>query len=122
TKKLGTCLGEVPDVKSKDDLKAAKEKPQTITVDLDTSQGDLGEVAKAISECDTPHKDKVPPSATLVVRAPGLNDGNIEKVADALKDLKGVDAKESKCDVKKKEIHVKLDGKGGAKLADIKKA
>ena len=109
-------------MKSKIALKATKEDPQTITVDLDTSQGDLGDVAKAVSECDTPHKEKVAPAAILVVRAPALNDDNIEKVADALKEVKGVDAKESKCDVKKKEIHVKLDGKGGAKLADIRKA
>ncbi len=103
-------------------LKATKEKPQTVTINLDTEKGDLGDVAKAVCDCDTPHKEKVAPTATLILPAPGLNEGNSEKVADALKDIKGVDAKESKADIKKKEIHVKLDAKGGAKLADIKKA
>ena len=39
-----------------------------------------------------------------------------------LKGLKGVDAAASRADVAKKEIHVKLDDQGGAKLADIEKA
>ena len=103
-------------------LKATKEKPQIVTVELDTSKGDVGDIAKAVCDCDTPHKEKVAPTATLIIPAPGLNEGNAEKVADALQDVKGVDAKESKANVKRKEIRVKLDAKGGAKLADIKKA
>ena len=58
----------------KDALKATKEKPQTVTVDLDTSKGDLGDIAKAVCDCDTPHKEKVAPSATLIVPAPGLDE------------------------------------------------
>lgn len=109
-------------MKGKVDLKAAKEDPQTVTVDLDTSKGDVGDVAKAVAGAKTPHAAKVPPFAVLVVDAPGLNDKNADKVDDALKGVKGVDAKASKGDVKGKMINVSLDANGGAKLADIKKA
>src|SRR5437667_3280727 len=112
-KKLGDAFAEVSAVKGKVALKATKEKPQTITIDLDTDKGDVGDVAKAIAECDTPHKDTVAPSATLVISAPGLTEDNAEKVSDALKEVKGVDAKESKANVKRKEISVKLGDKGG---------
>jgi len=109
-------------VDGKATLKAAKKDPQTITIKLDTGKGDLGDIAKAVSNCDTPHKDTVAPAAALIVAAPGLTSDNKAKIKDALKDVKGVDVKETKCDVKKKEIYVMLDGKGGAKLANIKKA
>jgi hypothetical protein len=112
----------VPGVESKAGLKAAKEAPQTVTIDLDTSKADVGDIAKAISACDTPHKAKVAPSAALIVSAPGLTEDNKSKIKDALKDVKGVDGAETKCDVKKQEIYVHLSAKGGAKMADITKA
>jgi hypothetical protein len=59
---------------------AAKEAPQTVSVDLDTSKGDVGDIAKAISACDTPHKAKVAPSAALIVSAPGLTADNKSKI------------------------------------------
>jgi len=95
--------------------------PATVIIDL--KEADIGDLAKAAADAETPHRgSKGAPSVTLVVKAPGLTEDNAEKVSDALKDVKGVDAKESKANVKKKEIHVKLDDKGGAKCADIKKA
>jgi F0F1-type ATP synthase delta subunit len=112
----------VPGVESKVALKAAKEAAQTISVDLDTSKGDVGDIAKAISECDTPHKAKIAPSAALIVSAPGLTADNKSQIKEALKDVKGVDGAETKCDVKKQEIYVGLSAKGGAKVADITKA
>ena len=102
---------------------AGKDKPTTVTVVIDLAKGDVGDLAKCCADCDTPHKgSKGACSATLVVDAPSLTKGNAEKVEAALKDVKGVDAKASKAQVKSKEIHVKLADKGGAKLADIKKA
>jgi hypothetical protein len=112
----------VPGVDSKVALKASKEAPQTISVDLDTGKGDVGDIAKAISACDTPHKAKIAPSAALIVSAPGLTADNKSQIKDALKDVKGVDGAETKCDVKKQEIYVHLSAKGGAKVADITKA
>ncbi len=56
------------------------------------------------------------------VKAPSLSSDNVKKVRDALKDVKGVDVKNTHCNVEKEEISVKLDDKGGAKLADINKA
>jgi hypothetical protein len=103
-------------------LKPAKEDPQTVSIELDTGKGDLGDIAKAVSACETPHKAKVAPAAALIVSAPSLTDGNKSKIKDALKDVAGVDGAETKCDVKKKEIYVHLGAKGGAKLADITKA
>jgi hypothetical protein len=112
----------VPGVESKAALKAAKEEPQTVSVDLDTKKADVGDIAKAISAADTPHKAKVAPSAALVVSAPALTADNKSKIKDALKDVKGVDSAETACDVKKQEIYVHLSAKGGAKVADITKA
>ena len=112
----------MPGVESKVALKAAKEDPQTVSVNLDTAKGDVGDIAKAISACETPHKAKVAPSAALIVSAPGLTEDNKSKIKDALKDVKGVDGAETKCDVKKQEIYVHLSAKGGAKVANITKA
>ena len=82
----------------------------------------MGDIAKAISACDTPHKAKVAPSASLIVSAPGLTEDNKAKIKGVLKDVKGVDGAETKCDVKKQEIYVHLSAKGGAKVADVTKA
>jgi hypothetical protein len=112
----------VPGVDSKVALKPSKEAPQAVSIDLDTAKGDVGDIAKAISATDTPHKGKVAPAAALIVSAPALTDNNKSKIKDALKDVKGVDGAETKCDVKKQEIYVHLSAKGGAKVADIKKA
>jgi copper chaperone CopZ len=121
-KALGDSLGGVTGIDGKVELKATKKDPQIISIKLDTEKGDLGDIAKAVSNTDTPHKDTVAPSATFIFKAPGLTDGNKGKLKDALKDVKGVEAAKTKCDPKKKEIYVLLSGKGGAKLADIKKA
>src|SRR5262249_3330764 len=121
-KALGKALVEVPGVESKAALKATKEAPQEVSVTLDTSKADVGDIAKAISETDTPHKAKVAPGVALIVSAPGLTDDNKSKIKDALKDVKGIDDDETKCDVKKQEIYVHLSAKGGAKVADINKA
>ena len=43
-------------------------------------------------------------------------------VEPALAKLQGVEVKGSKLDIKAKEVRIRLDGKGGAKLADIKAA
>ena len=95
----------------------------SIPLMFDSAKADVGDLAKAAASADTPHRDsRGAPSATLVLPAPHITTANAKKVADALKGLKGVDAAASRADVAKKEIHVKLDDRGGAKLADIEKA
>ena len=120
-KALGDALGGVSGL-DKVQLKVTKKDLQIITIKLDTEKGDLGDIAKAVSNADTPHKDTVAPSATLIVSASALTEDNKGKLKDALKDVKGVEAAKTKCNPKKKEIYVLLSGKGGAKLAEIKKA
>jgi hypothetical protein len=95
----------------------------SVPVVYDSAKADVGDLAKATAAADTPHRDsRGAPSATLVLPAPKMTAANAKKVVDALKGLKGVDAAASRADLAKKEIHVKLDDQGGAKLADIEKA
>jgi hypothetical protein len=97
--------------------KPTKAAPQAV-VEFDTGKCDVGDLAKAAAGAQTPHVAQGAPSATLVLAAAGGADE--KKVQEALATVKGVDAKKSA--VKKGEIHVKLDDKGGAKLADIQTA
>jgi hypothetical protein len=101
-------------------LKATKEDPQFISIDLDTSKSDVGDVGKAVGATDTPHKDKVAPAAAVVIPAKGLAKDDDDKVRKALTGVKGVIAKEARAE--KGEAVVPLDPKGGAKLSEIKKA
>jgi hypothetical protein len=94
----------------------------TVTVDIEPAKGDVGDLAKAAAGADTPHKAKGAPTTRLIVDAPGLTDANAKGVADALKNVKGVDAAKSKANVKDQKIYVRLDDKGGAHLAEIQKA
>jgi hypothetical protein len=117
---LTKALVGVPGVKVQSDLKAAKLEAQTVTVDLDTSKSDVGDVAKSVAAATTPHKEKVEPQAALVVTVKGVTKADTDKVRKALQDVKGVVAKEST--VQKGEVHVALDNDGGAKLEEINKA
>jgi hypothetical protein len=110
----------VPGVKVQQELKAAKLAAQTITIDLDTSKSDLGDVAKAVAGTTTPHQDTVAPEAALVVPVKGVAKGDTRKVQKALQEVKGVVAKESTA--RQGEAIVALDNQGGAKLEDVTKA
>lgn len=91
-----------------------------VTVDIDPSKADVGDLAKAAAAAETPHRAKGAPSATLVLPARGVKKTDQAKIRAALKRVKGVDAQASM--VGNNQILVKLDDGGGAKLADIKKA
>lgn len=101
-------------------LKPAKEDPQFISVDLDTAKADIGDLAKAVGNCTTPHKDKVAPCLAVAISVKGLTKGDAAKVQKALEGIKGVVAMQSRAE--QGEAIIFLDGKGGAKLSDIKKA
>jgi hypothetical protein len=91
-----------------------------VVVDIDSSKGDVGDLAKAAADAETPHRAKGAPTVALILPGGGLKKGDDAKLAEALEGVKGVDAKASS--VRGKAVIVKLDDKGGAKLADIKKA
>ena len=120
---LTEAMRKVPSVKVVEKpSKKVLSTTSTTVVDIDLGKADLGELAKAIADTETPHRSKEAPSSFLVLEAPGLTKANARSIAEALKAVRGIDAKESKGDVKAKEIHVRLDGRGGSHLADVKKA
>jgi hypothetical protein len=114
----------VPDAKVKGKIgKGEGEKMEVkVTVDITPDKGDVGDLAKAAAEADTPHKSKGAPTTRLILKAPSLTKENAKGVADALKGVKGVNAKQSRADVDEQMIYVRLNDKGGAKLSDIQKA
>jgi hypothetical protein len=117
---LTKALVEVPGVKVEGTLKPVKTEAQMVTVDLDTTKSDVGEVAKAIAASKTPHAKLVEPAAALVVAAKGIKKGDTEKVRKALADVKGVVAKESSAE--EGQVIVSLNNQGGARLVEITKA
>jgi len=117
---LTKALGEVPGVKIESEIKPAKLEAQQVTIDLDTTKSDVGEVAKAIAAANTPHKDKVEPQAALVVPLKKVTKDDTNTVKKSLADVKGVVAKASSAG--RGEVIVQLDNQGGARLAEITKA
>jgi hypothetical protein len=105
---------------------ATKEKPDTVLT-FDPKKTDVGEIAQAVAGTKTPNRDKGAPAAILVLgyeRLDGSAAGDEQylpkKVEAAVEKLKGVDAKGCKLDFKQRQLLLKLDDKGGAKLADIR--
>lgn len=114
-----TALEKVPTVKLKD--KPTLKTPVAV-LDVDVAKSDVGALGKAVAAAETPHKAEEAPAAYLVLAAPALTAANSKKLTPALKGVKGVNAALSSSDAKKKEITVRLDSSGDAKLADIQKA
>ncbi|SRR5260370_4593856 len=104
-----------------------KDQPVAV-VAFDPAKVDVGELARLVAGAETPNRSKGAPSATLVLKYQRL-DGSAaadevylpKKVEEAFARLKGVDAKKCRLDTKTKELHIRLDDQGGARLADIKK-
>jgi copper chaperone CopZ len=119
-KALTKTLTGVSGVKLEESLKPAKTEAQMLSIDLDTSKSDVGDVAKAIAETKTPHAKLAPPGAALIVSVKGVTKADTEKVRKALHDVKGVSAKESSAGAG--EVVVGLDHSGDAKLSEITKA
>lgn len=72
-------------------------------------EADLVVVGERVKQADTLHRDSAPPALGLVLFAE-LDKKTAKASLAALKELKGIDAKASKADVKKGEIRVKLAG------------
>ena len=118
------ALARLPDVKVAQ--RVTKEKPVAV-VAFDPAKADVGDLARAVAQIQTGRRDKF--STTIVLRYKRLDakaaaDETVLPgiVEPAFAKLQGVEVKGSKLDTKAKEIRITLDGKGGAKLADIKAA
>src|SRR5262249_56052241 len=107
--------------------KPTKDDP-TARVAFDPAKADVGDLARAVAGAQTPDREKGAPSATLVLAYERLDGSAVAdeaylpgKVEKALANLKGVDAKKSKIDFKKRQLLIRLDDKGGARLSHVKK-
>jgi hypothetical protein len=104
--------------------KPTKEKPET-RIALDLAKTDLGQLARAVAEAKI---SKGPASTTLILGYARLDASALAdeaflppRVEPALAKLAGLEAKKCSFDFKNQLLFVKLDDKGGAKLADILK-
>jgi hypothetical protein len=123
---ISRALGKISGVKVSG--KITKDEP-TARVTFDPDKADVGDLARAVADVKTAGREK--PSALLVLGYKRSDDSLIkddefvpryaERALAKLKG-KGVDGKDWKLDTKKREVHIRLEEKGGAKLADIKAA
>ena len=118
------ALRRVPNMKVAN--RPSAENPTVILVPLQGAKYDLGDLARAVAGTRMPVQAKGTPSAALALT---YKEPDGEAVASLGRDLeticaklKGVDARKCQFDTSKKEIQIKLDDKGGARLADIKAA
>jgi copper chaperone CopZ len=123
---VGKSLMQVPNAKVAT-FPSAKD-PTMLVGGVRGATFDVGDLAAAGAQVKTPNRDKGAPSATLLLRYK-LSGTDVESedalaasVEKALAQVKGVDAKKSKLDSRQKRLAVKLDDRGGAKLAEIKAA
>lgn len=70
----------------------------------------LGKAAVAISKAATPHKNQAPPSLSLEVLLPGLDEKSAAVARQALAKVDGVDAEKSKANTKLGVLAVRLAG------------
>jgi hypothetical protein len=118
------ALAQVPDIKVA--TRPTAQNPTIILAPLEGAKYDLGDLARTVAGTKTTNRLKGAPSAALLLT---YKEPDSEAAAARARDLKmicakleGVDAKKCQLDAQKKELQIKLDDKGGAKLADIKKA
>jgi hypothetical protein len=117
------ALAKVPNIKVA--TRPTAQNPTVILGPLEGAKYDLGDLARKVAGTQTPNRRKGAPSAALVLTYKE-RDGEAAALARDLKTicakLEGVDAKKCRLDTQNKEVQIKLDDRGGAKLADIKKA
>jgi hypothetical protein len=116
-----SALSKVPNIKVA--TRPTVRNPTVILVPLEGAKYDLGDLARTVAGTKTPNRAKGAPSAALLLTYEGLDGGSAALARDLKRicaRLKGVDAKRCRLDTQRKELQIKLDDKGGAKLADIK--
>jgi hypothetical protein len=120
------ALAKVPGVKVS--RKVTKDE-SVARLAFDPATADVGDLARAVAGVKTSGREK--PAARLVLGYQRFDDSLIPdneflppRIEQALAKLKGkgVDGKDWKLDTKNREVHIRLEAKGGAKLADIKAA
>jgi copper chaperone CopZ len=121
--KIAEAINKVPSAKVKGKIPAGKSKDAgaKASVTIDLAKCDVGDLAKAVAGADTYHRTLGAPSASLILKAPGLTEENAKNLKQALMNTPGVISASSTSNLKLNEIYVRLDDKGGAKLADIEK-
>jgi hypothetical protein len=119
------ALRQIPKLKVA--VRPTTKSPVAVVVSHRGASYDLGDLARAVAEAQTPNRDKGTPSTSLVLRYKTSKGGaDAEALARNLKTtcskLKGVEAEKCRLDTERREVHIKLDGKGGARLSEIKSA
>jgi hypothetical protein len=121
---IAAALSQVPNIKVA--TRPTAQNPTVIVVPLEGAKYDLGDLARTVGGTKTPNRAKGAPSTALLLT---YKERDGEAAASLARDLKticakleGVDSKKCQLDIQKKEFQIKLDDKGGAKLADIKAA
>src|SRR5262249_50345518 len=120
------AIRKIPSVKVA--IRPTTRNPIAMVVPLRGANYDVGDLARAVAKAQTPNRAKGAPSAALVLsyksrKGRTVTENSLARtLAATCAKLKGVDAKKCKLDTGRKEVHVKLDDKGGAKLSEIKAA
>jgi hypothetical protein len=104
----------------KSTVRESKEKPAEVTASVEPTS-DLSTYANAIAAVNTPQKSTAPPTLSVVVFAP-FTTQTAQQVMDKLASLPGIDAKNSKADVEKGELWVRINGTTKVTLTDISAA
>jgi hypothetical protein len=104
----------------KSTVRESKEKPAEVTASIEPTS-DLSTYAKAITAVNTPDKMTAPPTLSVVVFAT-LTKDSAKQIMDKLASVPGVDAKNSKADVEKGELWVRISGDAKVTPTDISTA
>jgi copper chaperone CopZ len=123
--KIAEALGKVPSAKVKGKgigKGSGKDDGVKVTVTIDLAKSDVGDLAKAVAGADTYHRTLGAPTASLIVKTTSLTEDSAKNLKQALVNVNGVIAAASTANPKLNEIAVRLDDRGGAKLAEIQKA
>jgi len=79
---------------------------------------DLGAVAAKVSQADTPHREKVPPSLSLILFTK-LDEKSASTALATCRKIEGVDGTACQVDSKTGEIQLKISGKEKVTVAQI---
>jgi hypothetical protein len=101
-------------------VRESKGKPFELTTSVEQTT-DLGKCAKAITEVNTPQKTTAAPTLNVVLFAPFTTQTG-QQVLDKLASIPGIDAKNSKADVEKGELWVRISGDAKVTPTDISTA
>jgi hypothetical protein len=86
------------------------------------ADADLGALAKAVQNADTPHKDQVAPALALEVFTNARDQEAADKAREALKAVEGVDVEGSVVNVETGAMGVKLTGEAAVTVDAVVKA